>query len=270
MTSPRLGGRFGEEQLRRAAFVAPMGRELHRDDTRIVAREGFYQVITPSVTGYLNEVYQSDLRADEADRVIDGIVAEHRARRAPVKWCVGYWSAPSDLRERLVARGFEARPVRAMACTTDLAIATPAFVEVREVREEDVDAYVAFETRAWGIAEEQQVVERRTHRAAITASPRTAHFFWALEHGSPIGSCGVFLRHGFGYLVGGVVVPGARGRGVYRSLVAARLAFLAARGIELAVTHARDATSSPMLEHLGFETVYRYECLYLEAEAEVG
>jgi hypothetical protein len=30
----------------------------------------------------------------------------------------------------------------------------------------------------------------------------------------------------------------------------------------LAVTHARDATSAPILERLGFETLYRYECLY--------
>jgi hypothetical protein len=33
----------------------------------------------------------------------------------------------------------------------------------------------------------------------------------------------------------------------------------------LAVTHAREATSAPMLEHLGFETLYPYECLYLDA-----
>lgn len=76
-------------------------------------------------------------------------------------------------------------------------------------------------------------------------------------------SCGLFLRDGFGYLVGGLVAPEVRGRGIYRALVAARLAFLRERGMPLAITHARDATSAPMLEHLGFGTVYRYQCMYL-------
>jgi hypothetical protein len=36
----------------------------------------------------------------------------------------------------------------------------------------------------------------------------------------------------------------------------ARLAFLRERGIEYAVTNASEATSAPMLEHLGFETLF--------------
>jgi hypothetical protein len=32
-----------------------------------------------------------------------------------------------------------------------------------------------------------------------------------------------------------------------------------------AVTHARESTSSPMLAHLGFDTIDAYECLYLSA-----
>jgi hypothetical protein len=48
-----------------------------------------------------------------------------------------------------------------------------------------------------------------------------------------------------------------RGRGVYRALVVARLGALASRGIPLAVTYAREASSAPMLEHMGWETVSR-------------
>jgi FMN phosphatase YigB (HAD superfamily) len=51
-------------------------------------------------------------------------------------------------------------------------------------------------------------------------------------------------------------------RGVYRALVA-RLAFLRERGIAYAVTNAREATSAPMLEHLGFETLFRGACYEL-------
>jgi GNAT superfamily N-acetyltransferase len=253
-----------EEACARAAYRAPIGREVHRPDTRVIERPGWYQIITPSATGYLNEVYISKVAPEDADRVIDEVVADYASRPggAPVKWCVGHWTEPKDFRERLLHRGFKSTPVRAMACSTDLRLEAPNGVTVDEVTLETVDAFVAFEGRGWSMPDDQQAIERQTRSAAITASPRTAHFFVARVDGAIVASCGVFLREDFGYLVGGLVVPEARGRGIYRSLVDARLAFLRARGLSLAITHARDATSAPMLEHLGFRTVYRYECLY--------
>ena len=74
----------------------------------------------------------------------------------------------------------------------------------------------------------------------------------------------MLLRDDYGYFVGGAVMEEARGRGVYRCLVEARLAFLRDRGIEYAVTIAREATSAPVLEHLGFETLFRGACYELD------
>ena len=65
-----------------------------------------------------------------------------------------------------------------------------------------------------------------------------------------------FARSAF--LMGGVVLTSYRGRGLYRALVHARLAHARARGITLATSHAREATSAPILEKLGFETVCRF------------
>ncbi len=256
--------RFSAEHLRRAAFLAPFGRELHRPDTRVVERPGWYQIVTPSASGFLNEVYVSQLAPEDVGRVVDEVVAEYAPRGAPVKWCVGHWTEPEDFRDRLLARGFTSTAVRAMACATDLRVDVPSGVVAEEVTPDMVDEHVDFEANGWGIPGDQHAVEQETHRAALTATPRTAHFFVARLERQIVASCGLFLREGFGYLVGGLVAPEARGRGIYRALVEARLAFLRARGIPLAITHARDATSSPMLERLGFSTVYRYECLYLQ------
>jgi GNAT superfamily N-acetyltransferase len=62
------------------------------------------------------------------------------------------------------------------------------------------------------------------------------------------------------YLIGGVVLPELRGRGVYRALVRARLEAVRGR-LSLATTHAREATSAPILERLGFRTAFRYSVL---------
>ncbi len=249
----------------RAAYRAPIGRELHRPDTRVIERPGWYQIVTPSAVGHLNEVYVSKVPPEDADAVIEEVIADYASRgsKAPVKWCVGHWTEPKDFRERLLARGFTATAVRAMACWTDLELDVPSGVTVEELALETIAEYVAFEAHGWGIPDDQHGIERQTHAAALTASPRTAHFFAARVDGGIVGSCGLFLREDFAYLVGGLVAPEARGRGIYRALVEARLAFLRARGISVAVTHARDATSAPMLEHLGFRTLYPYECWYL-------
>ena len=61
------------------------------------------------------------------------------------------------------------------------------------------------------------------------------------------------------YLMGGVTLAAARGRGVYKALVAARLAFAREHGVALATSHARSETSAPILERLGFETLCHYE-----------
>src|SRR5439155_26373413 len=79
-----------------------------------------------------------------------------------------------------------------------------------------------------------------------------------------VGARAILLRADDGDLVGAAFAPAARGRGVYRSLVAVRLAFLNERGLEYAVTQARETTSAPILEHLGFETLFRGRCHVLD------
>ena len=53
-------------------------------------------------------------------------------------------------------------------------------------------------------------------------------------------------------LMGGAVLPEARGHGVYRALVHARWQYAAARGTPLLVVQA-GAMSAPVLDGLGFE-----------------
>ena len=57
------------------------------------------------------------------------------------------------------------------------------------------------------------------------------------------------------YLIGAVVLPAHRGKGLYRALVAARLAHAHSRALPLATSLARAETSAPILTHLGFKTI---------------
>jgi GNAT superfamily N-acetyltransferase len=60
------------------------------------------------------------------------------------------------------------------------------------------------------------------------------------------------------YLIGGVVLPEFRGKGLYRALVASRLRDAATRRLSLATSHAMADTSAPLLLRMGFVEVCRY------------
>jgi GNAT superfamily N-acetyltransferase len=70
--------------------------------------------------------------------------------------------------------------------------------------------------------------------------------------GTPVGVAGVEVADGVARLWGGGVLEAYRGRGVYRGLVAARMTYAAERGATMALTQGRLATSSPILQRLGF------------------
>jgi GNAT superfamily N-acetyltransferase len=71
----------------------------------------------------------------------------------------------------------------------------------------------------------------------------------------PAGAGGYGLVNDVARFWGTAVVPEFRGRGVYRALVHARMAEARARGARLVLVKARESTSSPILQRLGF-TVY--------------
>jgi GNAT superfamily N-acetyltransferase len=249
-----------------AAIRAPTGRAMLRPDSRVIERPGWHQVITPSAPGTLfNEIVLSQVEPEDADRVIDEVVAMYLAIGHPVKWCVGPWTRPADFGDRLARRGFTSWEIRGMVCETSLTIGRPQDVTVHQVDEATVEPYVALMLRGWSLPPDQAPLEIESHLAALRARPREAHFFAAEVAGTTVGTTGLILRGDYAYLVGAQVLPEFRGRGIYRALVAARLAFLTRHGISLAVTHAREATSAPILDRLGFETVFRSRCYLLAA-----
>ncbi|HYO65413.1 MAG TPA: GNAT family N-acetyltransferase, partial [Archangium sp.] len=96
------------------------------------------------------------------------------------------------------------------------------------------------------------------NRVVLTHPGRRHHFFLARYRGVPAGPAGLVTFERSVYLLGGVVLPAFRGRGLYRALVTGRLHYAAGRGIRFATTHARASTSGPLLERFGFETLCRF------------
>ena len=86
----------------------------------------------------------------------------------------------------------------------------------------------------------------------------------AYLEGRPVGSAGITVAGRDGRLWGGGVLPEARGRGVYRAMLLARLEYGVANGTELALVKGRVDTSAPILRRAGF-AAYGQERSYLLA-----
>jgi GNAT superfamily N-acetyltransferase len=239
----------------REALRSQIGSELPWPGGRVIEREGWYQIITPSTRSAIaNEVCVSRVGAGEIDAVIDRTCAEYAAAGVPFKWFVSPDTRPEDTGARLVARGFRGVAVRGMCIDTRTsAITAPSDVRVELVTPATLEEYNAAFAAGWSIP---MPGDQHATLLRALASGRF-EFFVARIDGTVAGTAGTVLKERCAYLVGGNVLPAYRRRGVYRAILATRLARAHAAGLTLAVTQAREESSAPILEGLGFESVYR-------------
>jgi len=244
-------------------FRAPCGSELPADDMRVIEREDWYQTITPSTKSTQgNEVTFSRVAAEHAERVVRETIDEYAALGLPFKWSVGPLTEPSDFGDVLERLGFTYWQGRGMAIEPARWSSPPhSGVTIERVTQATFDDYYTAFVRGWGA----EVIEAPSWRTSMRRALEGRHrYYLARVDGEPAGSGGFAIKPRSVYLVGGNVFERFRGRGVYRALIDARVQDAAALGIPLVTTIARDATSAPILEGLGFETlfpsrVYKYE-----------
>ncbi|HEY5921102.1 MAG TPA: GNAT family N-acetyltransferase [Kofleriaceae bacterium] len=232
-------------------IVTPRRAFPRLPDLQVIERPGWLQIVTPSIkTGGLNEVIYSLLDEQNADAAIDAAIATYRDLGLKFRWNAGPGSGPADLCERLERRGVIPSWGRGMARSTD---GGGPLGDVVEVDATTVDHYTDVMAAGWN-ADGAALLAQHRH---VLAEGRQRLFVGYCD-GVPAAAASYvpFARSAF--LMGGVVLTSYRGRGLYRALVHARLAHARARGITLATAHARESTSAPILERIGFETVCRF------------
>jgi hypothetical protein len=195
---------------------------------------------------------------------VEEVRAAARSRGVPaVTWWVGPEVEPPDLGVTLQSLGLvhEKDPrVAAMVLLEEpramgedvLARRVESVDELREATEVALDAF--------GSSDE----ERRAFRADLEdrwerEGVHTTTFAAYLD-GEMVGSARSAYLEGAVLLIGGAVLPPARGRGAYRALVRARWADAVERGSPALIVHA-GSMSRPILERLGFQTLCELEVL---------
>jgi hypothetical protein len=195
---------------------------------------------------------------------VEALVAETREWIRPGKataWWLDPGTRPQNLRERLLALGFEVPErgdmMHALACV-EPPPAGPADVVVRRVA--DFDAWLAATQLMWDAFEtpqkerEAQRPHLRTELDASLAAGVPVTFLASLDGRAAGVGRSVYSDRGV-FLIAGSVAEWARSRGVYRALVRARWDDAVARGTPALVTEALPDTSYPILKRCGFEDV---------------
>jgi GNAT superfamily N-acetyltransferase len=203
---------------------------------------------------------------DEAGAVIEEVRKLVAPHRLPIMWTLDPGTEPADFDAHLAARGVFPEPhapevaVMVLAADTRLELSR---IEGLEMHDALADAQLfaladAVNAEAFGegargtTAEERAALERRRQNQLAAGNRRV---LLATIGGEPAGTAGLTLHPPHGAIInGGAVLPKWRGRGVYRAMVAARLAMAQEAGVS-GVSVWGGAMSAPILSRLGFEKV---------------
>ncbi|MFK4087106.1 GNAT family N-acetyltransferase [Kribbella sp. NPDC020789] len=199
---------------------------------------------------------------------LDGVIAEVQTLGQPVRWWVDSRTRPADTAEVLQAKGFrevEVVEVQAQELTGDLTerLDVPGDVVVRPALDAasiERAAEVDSEVFGWPPPSRNELDHEI---AAIARGERSPLRYVAEIDGEIVGAAGATLLGDVVGLWGASVLEKARGRGVYRALIAARCAAAAEAGANLALVSARTETSAPTLRRIGFVAYGTKRCYQL-------
>ncbi|MEK8021080.1 MAG: GNAT family N-acetyltransferase [Candidatus Parabeggiatoa sp.] len=262
------------------ALEGPICPQLLRDDAIVTNENGWYRTVTPSSPWAAddNEILFSNLNERDADGEIETVIAEYQKLGRPMRWCVYPWTQPAYLGERLLKRGATRSDVRAFLCDTSLPLELVEGTEIEQVDPNSTEAYEAYiEVMSSGVMSsgrtlpaDEVAFRRCRYRELITGPDAVMQLFIARYEGVVAGCGAMYIKEDSGWLTGDYVVPAYQARGLFQSLIAARLKVLRDMGIQIASGHGREETSVPWLKRFGFKSIYPYRIYQIDPPSTVG
>ncbi|MFD5910972.1 GNAT family N-acetyltransferase [Streptomyces massasporeus] len=258
--------------MNHAELLALFDRDLREGarpdgpDARVERAGGVVRQVAPA-PGW-NGVLWSALDEAGADAAIADQIGHYAGLGLDFEWKLYGHDRPADLGRRLRAAGFTPGPEETLmigeAAGPAQAAAPPEGVRVVQVTDPaGVDLVADVHEKAFG-ADSSWL---RHQLLARLSDPDGVVAVVALAGDEPVSAARMELVPGtpFAGLWGGGTVPGWRGRGIYRTLVAHRARAAATRGYRYLQVDA-SSQSRPILERLGFlslttTTPYEYASL---------
>lgn len=191
-----------------------------------------------------------------------------------VEWKVYAHDAPPDLKERLLAHGFEAEESEALVIL-DLKSSSPALWqpvthEVRRITDPNKLSDLAIVHE--GVWQDDFTALQERLANDLRQDPDHICVYAAYVEGLPASSAWIYFHQGsqFASLWGGSTLPAYRKRGLYSALLAARAQEAHRRGVRFLTVDA-SPMSRPILQSFGFQWLTTiYPCTWPAKQSEYG
>lgn len=243
------------DAIERTLFVYPEVPGLVRD----IRVPGVLGRETPVSHPVANLVGCAALDDANADATICAVRDAFAAQKKSFGWITSPASRPRDLPKRLVEAGLVKADELSGMTLTDLTVSirANAEVEVRPASVEEQRRAIPMTATAYGLPLD---VAGWFIEALIAAAERlqsTMYHAFLPDYSGPVAFGNlVFIPETSIVLLGGAAtVSDLRGRGIYTSLVARRLADAKMAGADAAVIQAVRGTSAPVCAKLGFKEI---------------
>ena len=237
-----------------------------------LAIPGIRSRVTPLSHPWANMVSAATLSPDDADATIHQAIEVFAGQHKAFSWVVGPRTTPADLGSRLRAAGLVKLEEMAGMSLNDLNApiqANPA-VHIREMTPEDLVAASRTIARAFPIPEE--FARLFTEILFLVRDRLKTRQYLAFLEGidEPVATATTifFANQPIVRLGGASTLEEHRGKGIYTSLVARRLADAREDGAEAAVIEAVRTTSAPVCRKLGFTEICGLELYAWTPESE--
>jgi hypothetical protein len=226
----------------------------------------FYKIVNSVVPyDFLNGVYRTHFRGQDAEAKVAQMYASYRDRKIDFRWYIYPHSEPANLAQFLTGlKPSSITPLQGLYIEEkDFLTEMPIDVTVEEMGAHNLDEYAQACNAGWG---QTGVKAQQVHAEIRRDFEKGLNYraFLARYRGRPGATAISRVVEGAGYLQGGSCDPLLRGKGLYRALVAYRLSELRKQSIALALISARADTSAPICLKLGFRTAFESQCFNFE------
>lgn len=212
-------------------------------------------------------ILYSHLDEHSADAAIAAEIDYFQTLGVSFEWKVYEGDSPSDLKTRLARQGFQTAEAEALAIL-ELQNAhwlTPPALEIRKIT--TLEALVDVQNVQKAVWGGDDLIPRLSRYLA--EKPEAMSIYVAYEQGLPAAAAWAefYENSPFVGFWGGATRAEHRGKGLYRSLVAVRVAESIARGYQFAYVDA-SPMSRPILERLGFRVLTHSYPYFFEVSKE--
>jgi GNAT superfamily N-acetyltransferase len=224
---------------------------------------GIRACVTPLSHEFVNVVSKATLGPDDADDVVKAAYDFYVAREKAFGWAMGPLATPADLGSRLNTAGIVKGGESAGMVLTNLEtpIKSNPSVRIRKANNDDVEAMSKVMAQGFPMPEDVSHFFSEVWMLYFDQLKSSTYLAFLADIDEPV-ACSLMFQvpdQPIVMMSGAATLQEHRGKGIYSSFVARRLADARKEGAEAAAILAMRSTSAPICRKLGFKEICRYE-----------